>query len=771
MRVIVLLFTLLLTNDLMGQRILLFDKENNTAVVNVNISNNIKGTTSDVNGFADLNVFEKDDEILIQHVSYIPIKELKSKIKDTVFLVQNKYVLNTINFEEVKTTIITGLNPLSAIKRKEIERLKNRSMGELLKQSIGIHVQESQSGGGSPNFRGMEANRLLVILDGIALNNAIYRSGHVQSSNIINSFFVDKINVVTGPSSVVYGDGAMGGALKINTLNKSSFGDVSNIIEQKLETSSSSSSVKYISKLNSGKLNYINAMSVEKHGNMKMGKQRYHGYDEWGNEDIITNGNEQLETSYEKYDVLQKTNFNYSKNLKIGLNSQYSYMSNISRFDKLNDYSGNQRKYIKWEYGPQERINQIITLTKKTRSNFFDNFSVIGSWQKTNESRHKQKTNDSIVSNRYEKVIVYDAILDFKKDIKGLNLNYGASYRKQYVNSRANLENENGQEFFNTTRYPDAGSEVDDGSLYFQAKIKPFKNTTLFLGERYNTNILRARFTSNPVINLPFSEITTNNSSLVSSILISQNINKNLSVGASYYMGFRNPNVDDVGKIFSKNDYSVIVPNNELRPEKTNNFEYGIMYLNKRISFEIQFFNTNIKDAIQRTYSTLNGLDSIIYDGEIMRVQMNQNIESAKINGVNVGMSIINLNNFFLDLKYNYLTGKNDLDRPLAHIPPSNLKIQFSRRLKKFEVGVSYFYNSWKKSEDYDDNGVDNLDEATIDGTPSWQILNLDYRLNINENLVASFSLENIFDAHYKTFGSGISASGRNFVVSLTSKF
>ena len=420
MRVIVLLFTLLLTNDLMGQRILLFDKENNTAVVNVNISNNIKGTTSDVNGFADLNVFDRDDEILIQHVSYIPIKELKSKIKDTVFLVQNKYVLNTINFEEVKTTIIIGLNPLSAIKRKEIERLKNRSMGELLKQSIGIHVQESQSGGGSPNFRGMEANRLLVILDGIALNNAIYRSGHVQSSNIINSFFVDKINVVTGPSSVVYGDGAMGGALKINTINKSSFGDVSNIIEQKLETSSSSSSVKYISKLNSGKLNYINAMSVEKHGNMKMGKQRYHGYDEWGNEDIITNGNEQLETSYEKYDVLQKTNFNYSKNLKIGLNSQYSYMSNISRFDKLNDYSGNQRKYIKWEYGPQERINQIITLTKKTSSNFFDNFSVIGSWQKTNESRHKQKTNDSIVSNRYEKVIVYDAVLDFKKDIKGL---------------------------------------------------------------------------------------------------------------------------------------------------------------------------------------------------------------------------------------------------------------------------------------------------------------------------------------------------------------
>ena len=105
------------------------------------------------------------------------------------------------------------------------------------------------------------------------------------------------------------------------------------------------------------------------------------------------------------------------------------------------------KKIYKMGIRAQERINQIITLTKKTSSNFFDNFSVIGSWQKTNESRHKQKTNDSIVSNRYEKVFVYDAILDFKKDIKALNLNYGASYRKQYVNSRANLENENGQEF------------------------------------------------------------------------------------------------------------------------------------------------------------------------------------------------------------------------------------------------------------------------------------------------------------------------------------
>ena len=86
-------------------------------------------------------------------------------------------------------------------------------------------------------------------------------------------------------------------------------------------------------------------------------------------------------------------------------------------------------------------------------------------------------------------------------------------------------------------------------------------------------------------------------------------------------------------------------------------------------------------------------------------------------------------------------------------------------------MGISYIYNSWKYANEYDENGVDNLDEGTIDGNPSWNIINLNYINHINDNISASFSIENLLDTHYKTFGSGISASGRNFVVSLTSKF
>ena len=154
-----------------------------------------------------------------------------------------------------------------------------------------------------------------------------------------------------------------------------------------------------------------------------------------------------------------------------------------------------------------------------------------------------------------------------------------------------------------------------------------------------------------------------------------------------------------------------------------------------------------------------------------VNVQMNQNIESAKITGLSVGASFNDMRGFNIDFWLNYLKGKNNNNQPLAHIPPTNLKISLSKKVKASDISLSYNYCDWKNESEYDYNGVDNLNEATIDGNPPWQIFNLIYDKTINENIICSFSINNLLDAHYKTFGSGISSSGRNFVVSLTSKF
>ena len=231
----ILIWCILICYSTKSQNILLVDI-NNQPVSEVNLSCKDKGAISDQRGLADISIFKDNDTIAIQHIGYVSQKILKYKIRDTIYLEQNKYLLNEITFEDIKTPLISNLYHTNTVKRAEIERLKVSSTAELLKHSLGINIQESQSGGGSPNFRGMEANRLLIIIDGIPINNAIYRSGHIQSSSTVNPFFIDNISLVTGPAATVYGDGAMGGALVINTIDENSFPKFKNIIEQKYES-------------------------------------------------------------------------------------------------------------------------------------------------------------------------------------------------------------------------------------------------------------------------------------------------------------------------------------------------------------------------------------------------------------------------------------------------------------------------------------------------------------------------------------------------------
>jgi len=502
-----------------------------------------------------------------------------------------------------------------------------------------------------------------------------------------------------------------------------------------------------------------------------MGSNRKHGYEDWGNETTVVVDNIQLNTGFNNYDAIQKTYLNLDKSQSISLNSQFSTTSKISRFDKLNDIENNQRKYKYWYYGPQSRIMQNLNYIKKSNSLIADKYSIIFAWQKVKESRHKQKTNNEYLSNRTESVLILDGAFDIKKRINKIKLNYGINYRKQFVKSVANMINENNNIIFNTTRYPDGGSNVIDGSIYAQINYNIFKKTTVFFGERYNLNILSAKFENNEIYNLPFSKISTKNKAFVSSLLLSQEITKNINLNLAYYMGYRNPNVDDIGKIFSKNDYSVVIPNKNLRPEKSYNFESSLLVELEKITLEAQYYNIKIKNAIQRSNSNINGQDSIIYDGELMQIQMNQNIASAEINGLSVASEIKFSRSTILDFRLNYINGKTNINSPLSHIPPINTNTSLTYRTKTNRYQISYNFNGWKKVEDYDDNGVDNIEEATKDGNPSWMTIDFSWAMQVTPNIEFSCAFENIMDVHYKTFGSGLSAKGRNFILSLRTKF
>jgi hemoglobin/transferrin/lactoferrin receptor protein len=297
-------------------------------------------------------------------------------------------------------------------------------------------------------------------------------------------------------------------------------------------------------------------------------------------------------------------------------------------------------------------------------------------------------------------------------------------------------------------------------------------NLSVNAGVRFNVNKLQGFFDDTTTYHLPFNKITLENSSFSSSINIKYSP-KDWTLISSISNSYRNPNMDDVGKVFSKNDKWVVVPNSKLTPEKALIIDGEIRkFINDQLEFKLLLFQTLLVDAIERRDVVFNGADSLVYDGVMMKTQSNQNIGKAKISGISYSL----LYNITKRIRFssigNYTKGETAKNLPLAHIPPFNVSTFLEYNITKNKSLVFYvFYNAWKKKADFDIAGVDNLDEATLDGTPSWTTFNLKYLHKIDDSVSFSVGIENISDIHYKTFASGISANGRNLILSLHSNF
>ncbi len=763
MKIAILILITFYANIIIGQTVTIKDSLTSANIKNATLSSSGYGVISNQNGITDISLFNADDIIEISHVSYYPKKVAKKNISSIIYLTQKANILPEITLTELIKTPISEKYPVFTITTLENVALQI-SAADLLASKSSITIQESQPAGGSPNYRGMEASRLLLILDGVPLNNAIYRSGHIQSSSTINPFFIKSISLLSGPASVAYGNGAMGGALIFKTANPEN--KKSTCLSQQFESSSNSVITSFKTNYYQKSFSHFTAFSLKSASNLKMGENRLHGYSAWGKE--LTSQNEQLYTHYDKADLLHKSKYTINNKTALLTNTQYSTSSKIYRFDKMNDSNDDgSNKYEQWYYGPQNRFLQSIKYTSESKNFFHDKATAMLSFQNRKESRHVQKTNETLLNNRYEAVEIYDFNVDFDKQIQKITLAYGTGVRAQNVTSLADLSNNNSS-FYNTTRYPDNGSSIKTFFAYTQVNFPINNRLDLLLGGRWNNNRLLAKY-NNPAFN--FSSIRNNNTSFINTALLSFNAIKNGTINFAYYSGFRNPNIDDLGKVFSKDNIHVVVPNPNLEPEYASNSELSINYSLKPFEFQLQLFNTHISNAINRELGLFNGSDSILYDGKMMRVQMNKNIESASINGISLFANCNISNELTITANCNYLNGETHEKKPLSHIPPFNSKISLSHQTHKNLFSFYVLYNGWKLAEEYDELGVDNLDEATINGTPSWYTMNLDYTGKLDRHITLTLSVKNILDAHYKTFGSGLSSSGRNFIIGLQTIF
>lgn len=711
------------------------------AGVNIIVCNSNIGTSSNINGDFLLKMPSKG--IFELEISSLGYKSIKLKItadKDSTIL--NKIILSPTSILIESEVVITALrmsknsfstpSSISIVNLGELNKVQARSTPETLEEASGVYIQKTNHGGGSPIIRGLMGNQILLLVDGIRLNNSTFRYGPNQYLNTIDPFIIEKVEVVKGSGSVNYGSDALGGVVQVLTKEPEFSANGMNI-KADVYTRWMSNNMEKTGRaqlLFSGKTTSILSGVT---------------YSSFG--DILAGGNIGLEspTGYNGLSVDLKLKQKIGQKHLFTLAYQFNEHNNVPRFDKI--VSG----YYRFHFNPQKRQLGYVKFESPLSDKWNSKILYTLSYSQSDEKREIQKTETSKLALESDLVETYNASIEIQsRPITKWYFNSGFDYYSDIVQSNK-IESILGVNKLERGYYPN-GSSAQSFAFFTSHNIE-FGLFTLNLGLRYNLHKIN-------VEDQIASNFSLKPKAFVYNISILRRLSNICNIYFSTNTSFRAPNINDLSS-FGIFNYGIEIPNPNLTPEKSQTFESGLKFNahNSRASFTI--YHTTINDLIERIESSFMGMDSI--DGE--RIYQKSNFSKAQLYGIEGEYYQKVSSNFSLSGNFCYTRGQSlSLDEPLTRIPPF-----FGR------IGIEYntSNNFWCRIELAGALKQDQLSSSDIldtrippGGTPGWLISNLKVGYE-KKHFNMIIGLNNLFNEVYQTHGSGVHGYGRSLFISI----
>jgi hemoglobin/transferrin/lactoferrin receptor protein len=492
----------------------------------------------------------------------------------------------------------------------------------------------------------------------------------------------------------------------------------------------------------------------------------------------------QRHSGYKQWDIFQKVRFKPNADNQHILNIQHSNSTNIPRYDRLQDQKvfpgiGNTLRWAEWYYGPQTRWLSSYEWSN-TKNKIADELKLIASYQDVKESRQQREyLAYTRFDSRREHVKIAAINFDIKEKWNNHELILGADGQFNFLRSVADRTNRlTGVVTPLDTRYPNGKNQMHLIGVYAQHLLKINKGKwVLNDGLRLQRTLLHSTITDNRFFNFPFTRIDQKTNSLTGNLGLVYNANEKLRLSSNFASGFRAPNFDDGAKIFESSTAlrRLVVPNPDIKPEYTYNWDLQLQYKIGKARIELTGFYTLFRNAITTLPFSLNGQDSVLYNGIRAQVIASQNARKAFVRGFNY-RSWVEINthlNWETTLSYTFgrFVAADGSQKPLDHIPPVYGRSAFMYNKGPWQGEFSLLFNGWKRIKDYNMEGEDNAQYATPNGTPAWYTLNLRTSYQLEKNLQMQVGLENILDRNYRYFASGFSAPGRNLFVAIRANF
>ncbi|OHB72471.1 MAG: hypothetical protein A2W23_01290, partial [Planctomycetes bacterium RBG_16_43_13] len=637
----------------------------------------------------------------------------------------------------------------------------SRTIPDALREVPNVSIQKTSSGHGSPFIRGLTGFRNVLLIDGIRLNNSTFREGPNQYWNTVDEFLIDRLDVVKGPASVLYGSDAIGGTVVAYTKEPKSFESGAHVNTRTF--------LRYASGENSYTAREELSGNVDNVGYLIGGT--------WRDFNDITAGRASGElpgTGYDELDGDIKMIYRVDDTRKLIFAYQRDRQDDVPRThrtSKSKEFAGTTIGTDRKDDYDQERDLFYIQYHWNKAGLFFDSAKFSLSLHKQAETFDRVKSNGNREFREFE-VETPGIWLQFGSPTSAGFLTYGAEYYRDKVTSDG----------FNRTVAgvitDFARGEVADDSTYqtfgayIQDEFSPAKDLDVTVGVRYNVAKLKADNVDPSGLGAPpLDSFSDTYSAFVGNIRFLYHFSENWNGIFGVSQGFRAPNLDDTTAVKLVMSGQTDYPSPDLKPEKSINFELGARAKYPKWDGEAFLFYTKLNDLIRRVpapsigptvYQKDNFADGDIVGAELAgRYHITDDWTTFGDFGVTVGSADAYLNSS------GTLKGKAPLDK--VNPTTAHLGARYQPQQEKYWVeGLVTMVAAQHHLSPSDKTDTQRIPP---EGTPGYVVYTIRGGVELCKNATATAVVENITDKDYRVHGSGQNETGTNFILGLDVRF
>lgn len=642
-----------------------------------------------------------------------------------------------------------------------IDRQAIRTFPDALLGEPSVLVQRTGHGQASPFVRGFTGYRNVALIDGIRLNDSTFRSGPNQYWSTIDAYSLERVELVRGISSVLYGSDAVGGTINAIPRRRRSFEPGSHWqrrVYVRGATAERSWTLRGEVAGNIDDLGFVVGTTYKSYGDLVAG----------------SGTREQDQTGYNEADADARFDFRLDDHHTLTFGAQHVDQDAVPRTHKTVDGIS----FAGTSVGSELRRDKFETRdlvygrwsADDLQSELGEELELTLSWHKKQERRHRDR-DPARTDIQGTDIDVFGVQAQAGKGSDLGQWTYGfewwhdevESFRRDYTSGALSLERVQG---------PVADdAEYDLFGAYVQNEFD-WDGTTITAGARWTYARADADRVDNPRVGgadpaTPGNVIGVSDSwnSLIGAVHAIRPLSDTWNVWGGVSQGFRAPNLSDLTRL--DNTSGVETPSPNLDPEDYTSAEIGVRTDDERWSGGLTYYYTWIEDQIvaSPTGRLIGGTQEVrkdnVGDGWVAGVELEGTYRLDDAWSVSGTAS-------FQDGEVRAIApGGRRVKRPLDRLMP----IAGELTLQYHEPGTDVTWWATGRAQDEADElslrDKGDTERIPPGGTPRWAVLHLGTTWQATETLNVSVILENVTNHDYRIHGSGINEPGRNLVVAV----